>query len=74
MASTKIILLLVTITFSSILYAKVTCRDFASQSEAQLYMHQHQAYWLDGDKDGEACECLPGGSKYGQRICRKYYR
>jgi len=39
--------------------ARVRCRDFASQAEAQAYMQQHQATSLDGDKDGIACESLP---------------
>ncbi len=46
------------------------CADFSSQQEAQSYMHQTGARYLDRDGDGEACECLPGGSKYGSSICR----
>lgn len=49
----------------------VRCADFSSQQEAQNYMEQHGARKLDRDKDGEACECLPGGSKYGSSICRR---
>lgn len=50
---------------------KVRCSDFSTQSEAQIYMYSNGAYWLDRDKDGEACECLLGGSKYGTSKCRK---
>ena len=39
--------------------ARVRCRDFASQEEAQAYMQQHGATYLDGDRDGVACESLP---------------
>ena len=44
--------------------ARVRCRDFAAQEEAQAYMQQHGATYLDGDRDGVACESLPrrGGS------------
>ena len=45
------------------------CR-FLSQQEAQSYMHQTGATYLDRDGDGEACECLPGGSKDGSTIYR----
>ncbi|VTU07537.1 Excalibur calcium-binding domain [Actinobacillus indolicus] len=50
---------------------KVKCSDFTTQAEAQAYMEQNGAYWLDRDKDGEACECLPGGSKHGTSKCKK---
>ena len=39
--------------------ARVRCADFATQQEAQAYMQQHGATYLDGDKDGVACESLP---------------
>lgn len=48
------------------------CSDFSTQREAQEYMNRTGDTRLDGDKDGEACECLPGGSAYGKSICRKY--
>ena len=48
----------------------VACRDFSSQEEAQKYHEEHGGNTrLDGDKDGEACECLPGGSAYGSQKC-----
>ncbi|WGE32770.1 excalibur calcium-binding domain-containing protein [Actinobacillus genomosp. 2] len=46
------------------------CADFSNQQEAQSYMQQTGARNLDRDRDGEACECLPGGSKYGTSVCR----
>lgn len=51
-------LLLIGITTSSA-SARAKCSDFATQQEAQTYMQQHGATYLDGDKDGEACESLP---------------
>ena len=39
--------------------ARVRCADFATQQEAQAYMQQHGTTYLDGDKDGVACESLP---------------
>ncbi|MDG6895690.1 excalibur calcium-binding domain-containing protein [Volucribacter amazonae] len=50
---------------------KARCADFATQAEAQAYMKRYGAYYLDRDRDGEACECLPGGSKYGSSVCRR---
>ena len=48
----------------SVAAARVRCRGFASQEEAQAYMQQHGATYLDRDRDGVACESLPqrGGS------------
>ncbi|HEY9906025.1 MAG TPA: thermonuclease family protein [Thermosynechococcaceae cyanobacterium] len=39
--------------------ARARCSDFASQEDAQAYMQQQGATYLDGDKDGIACERLP---------------
>ncbi|WP_279573584.1 excalibur calcium-binding domain-containing protein [Volucribacter amazonae] len=50
---------------------KARCSDFSTQAEAQAYMLRYGAYYLDRDRDGEACECLPGGSKYGTSVCRR---
>lgn len=50
----------------------VACRDFSSQEEAQHYHEEHGGNTrLDGDRDGEACECLPGGSAYGSPKCNR---
>ena len=49
----------------------VACRDFANQEEAQRYHDEHGGNTsLDRDHDGEACECLEGGSAYGSPKCR----
>lgn len=65
-----LLLLLSTLAFSS--YAKrVSCKSFATQEQVQRYMESHLASHLDCDGDGEACECLPGGSKYGSSRCRR---
>ena len=48
-----------------------TCSMFTTQAEAQAYFIKYKAKELDRDKDGEACECLPGGSKDGAAICKK---
>lgn len=58
--------------FSMETFARVQCSNFATQEEAQRYYERNGATWLDRDRDGEACECLPGGSKYGSSKCRKY--
>ena len=48
----------------------VRCSDFANQEEAQKYHDEHGGNTrLDGDHDGEACECLEGGSAYGSSRC-----
>lgn len=48
----------------------VRCSDFANQEEAQKYHDEHGGNTrLDGDHDGEACECLEGGSAYGSPQC-----
>lgn len=56
-------------------YAKgVSCKSFNQQSAAQAYYQAKKPGWkkLDKDGDGEACECLPGGSKYGESVCRSW--
>lgn len=41
--------------------AKVTCSNFATQSQAQqYYLDNPSATHLDADNDGKACEHLPG--------------
>ena len=40
------------------------CSDFSTQSGAQRFFERHQPgdpHQLDGDRDGKACESLPGG-------------
>ena len=44
--------------------------DVSNQEEAQRYHDEHGGNTsLDRDKDGEACECLDGGSAYGSPQC-----
>lgn len=50
------------------------CGDFSTQQEAQKYMERTGDTHFDGDNDGEACECLPGGSKHGSKVCRRYLK
>ena len=65
----KTILALVLATTIPSVYA-VRCSDFANQEEAQKYHDEHGGNTgLDRDKDGEACECLEGGSAYGSQQC-----
>ncbi len=52
----------------------VKCADFDTQREAQEYMENGGSKRLDGDKDGEACECLPGGSSYNKSICKSWHK
>ena len=48
----------------------VRCSDFSNQEEAQRYHDEHGGNTsLDRDHDGEACECLEGGSAYGSPKC-----
>lgn len=56
------------------LHARVNCAMFSSHSEAQYYYESRQHGWrsLDRDHDGEACECLPGGSASGSSVCYRY--
>jgi hypothetical protein len=54
----------------------VKCEMFKTHDDAQRYY----LYWkskgktpktLDRDKDGSACDCLPGGPKFGTKSCNK---
>ena len=48
----------------------VRCSDFSNQEEAQRYHDEHGGNTsLDRDHDGEAYECLEGGSAYGNPKC-----
>lgn len=49
--------------------APVTCRDFATQADAQLMYRADPVRLsaLDGDNDGIACESLPGTVRAGTR-------
>ncbi len=47
----------------SIAFAKY-CKDFKTHQEAQAYFNAKKPGYkrLDRDKDGSACDCLPGGN------------
>ena len=68
----KLFLFSMLLTITLPINAGVRYSDFNTQEEAQRYYETHHAYHLDRDRDGEACECLPGGSKYGSSRCKKY--
>ena len=72
MSFIKIGLIILCSFLSMATFARVQCSNFATQEEAQRYYERNGATWLDRDRDGEACKCLPGGSKYGSSKCRKY--
>lgn len=64
-------ILIVSLLFLSAHALSAVCADFKDQAEAQRYHEsQNGNTRLDRDKDGEACECLPGGSAYGNPKCR----
>ena len=72
---------LLALMFAASTAGAVACRDFATQEEAQRYHEEHgdlevdgeggHERRVDGDRDGEACECLPGGSAYGSPKCNR---
>ena len=47
----------------SLTFAKY-CKDFKTHQEAQAYFNAKKPGYkrLDRDKDGSACDCLPGGN------------
>lgn len=73
--------LIATLALSSMLItpalARTTCSSFSTQAQAQKWYDQRKASgqngWksLDRDKDGEPCECLKGGSHYGDSVCKR---
>lgn len=67
-------LLLIVLLSLSISARSIYCKDFNTQAEAQKYFkaHRKHAGRLDRDKDGEACECLKGGSSYSKSGCRRW--
>ena len=42
----------------------VSCKSFATHAQAQAYFNAKKPGYkrLDRDKDGSACDCLPGGN------------
>jgi len=68
-----LISLMLFISITSLTYAKVKyCKDFTTQAEAQKYFRMYNAKRLDRDRDGEACECIKGGSSYDKSSCRRW--
>ncbi len=65
--------ILISILFIS-LHSRTVCADFDTHEEAQNYFDNHKKGYksLDGDKDGEACECLQGGSSYDKPVCKRW--
>lgn len=61
-------ILLIAFSFISIQSYAKKCANFSTQKEAQAWYEQRknsgQTGWksLDRDKDGRACDCLPGGN------------
>jgi hypothetical protein len=70
----KVMTLLLLIVLTSLSYGRggTYCKDFNTQAEAQKYFKSHNAKRLDRDKDGEACECLKGGSSYNKSSCKRW--
>jgi len=69
------ILIALTLFTTTTVYAKNrTCKTFKDHAQAQRYFKAHKTGWkrLDGDKDGEACECLIGGSSYDKSVCKRW--
>lgn len=66
--------LILSVCFVGGVYGRVTCKDFDTQAEAQRWFDSRKAFWrkLDGDHDGEPCECLYGGSSYEKSFCVKW--
>jgi len=66
-------LLILSLSITSLTQARaIYCKDFNTQAQAQKYFKKHHAKRLDRDKDGEACECLKGGSSYDKSSCRRW--
>ena len=70
----KIVVVIALIGLTSLSHARggTYCKDFNTQTEAQKYFKAHNAKRLDRDKDGEACECLKGGSSYNKNSCKRW--
>ncbi len=69
----KIALIIIFLSVSILARRGVYCKNFNTQAEAQRYFETHKnTKRLDRDKDGEACECLKGGSGYTKSSCRRW--
>lgn len=63
MKKSIVTLFVTSLAMSSASYA-VSCKDFATQADAQAYFNQHGAKKLDRDHDGIACENNRGGKAH----------
>lgn len=74
MKKTLSMIILLSLSFSFAQAKAKYCKDFPNHSAAQKYFKSKKPGWkrLDGDKDGEACECLQGGSGYGKSSCTRW--
>ena len=56
------------------LQARTTCSQFKDHKQAQRFFEKkgHGYKSLDRDHDGEACECLRGGSSYNNSVCKRW--
>ena len=72
MKKTLVLLTLLSFAISLTNARAIYCKDFNTQAQAQKYFKQHNAKRLDRDKDGEACECLKGGSSYNKSSCKRW--
>ena len=71
----KILLTIALLLFMSLnAQARTTCSQFKDHKQAQRFFEKkgHGYKSLDRDHDGEACECLRGGSSYGKSVCRRW--
>lgn len=60
----KYLLIAITFALSTTSAFAVKCKDFKTHQEAQNYFNAKKPGYkrLDRDKDGSACDCLPGGN------------
>lgn len=60
----KLLFLSLAISFLPTLASAKYCKDFKTHQEAQAYFNAKKPGYkrLDRDKDGSACDCLPGGN------------
>ena len=71
----KIVLLITLLGMTTLsLQARTTCSQFNDHKQAQRFFEKkrHGYKSLDRDHDGEACECLRGGSSYNKSICKRW--
>ena len=71
----KLLLISILVLLSTIsVEARTTCSQFKNHKQAQRFFEKkgHGYKSLDRDHDGEACECLRGGSSYNKSICKRW--